>query len=249
MSETVSALSDLLNSGTVTAIQAADRAEKLGIHLPYGTIAAYWSGSHGRPSARTLKALAQVVPFAEERLQRAAWNTSEVLGPWVPPEESALLDKATRKALNALIKSVVAAKRSQNDMETAPQSYASGEAGQDQKTGGLVPREDEFGAPGGHPRFMRAMRETLSKLSPRSADEVGRMLAEIREDRERRIREHQDFIASLPDEDRRAYDEAKASLTESSCSLHDPQLADDLDAAAIAEGFDPEVDDRDNGTE
>lgn len=67
----MSALSDLLNSGAVSAIQAAERAETMGVHLPYGTIAAYWSGSHGRPSAKTLKALARVVPFTEEQLQRS----------------------------------------------------------------------------------------------------------------------------------------------------------------------------------
>lgn len=122
----------------MSAIQAAERAETMGVHLPYGTIAAYWSGSHGRPSAKTLKALARVVPFTEEQLQRAAWNTSEVLGPWVPPEESALLDKATRKALNALIKSVVAAKGEHRVVPTAQasESDASPETVEGQEVGG-----------------------------------------------------------------------------------------------------------------
>lgn len=46
VSETVSTLSDLLNSGTVTARQAADKAADMGLDLRYGTIAAYWSGGH-----------------------------------------------------------------------------------------------------------------------------------------------------------------------------------------------------------
>src|SRR5213078_1799829 len=105
-------LSELLNSKPITARQAADKAEDEGIPLPYGTIAAYWAGGHGRPTAATLKKLAAVVPFTEKELQQAAWNDSSTLGPWIPPQESILLDRRVRKALDNLIKVVVAAKGS-----------------------------------------------------------------------------------------------------------------------------------------
>ena len=129
----MSALSDLLNSKPVTAKQAAAKADEIGLHLPYGTIAAYWSGSHGRPSAATLKALAQVVPLTEKQLQQAAWNETAPLGPWVPPEESIHLDRDTRKALDNLIKSVVKARGVRHDMEVAPESDAQTQGRQAQK--------------------------------------------------------------------------------------------------------------------
>lgn len=116
--ETVSALSELLNSKPVTARQAAEKAEEMGIDLPYGTIAAYWtSGYIGRPTAKTLNKLAAVVPFTEKQLQEAAWNASSTLGPWVPPEESVLLDRRVRKALDNLIKAVVIAKGSSDAVD------------------------------------------------------------------------------------------------------------------------------------
>ena len=108
VSETVSALSELLNSGTVTARQAAERASKEGIHLPYGTIAAYWSGGHGRPSVATLAKLAKVVPFSEKQLQEAAWNTTAPLGLYRPPAESALLNDRQRRAVDEIIRVIVA---------------------------------------------------------------------------------------------------------------------------------------------
>ena len=49
VSETVSALSDLLNSQPITARQAADKAVADGVDLPYGTIAGYWAGSTDGP--------------------------------------------------------------------------------------------------------------------------------------------------------------------------------------------------------
>ncbi|UYL87795.1 immunity repressor [Gordonia phage OneDirection] len=133
---TVSALSDLLNSGTVSARQAAEKATEKGIKLPYGTIAAYWSGRHGRPSATTLKRLAQVVPFTEKQLQEAAWNTTAPLGPYSPPEESALLDHRQRLAVDELIRSIVATRGEHHDVTTEPTTTGrQGEANPRQKNG------------------------------------------------------------------------------------------------------------------
>lgn len=128
----MSSLSELLNSKPVSARQAADKAKELGVDLSYGTIAAYWAGGHGRPTAATLKKLAAVVDFTEKQLQEAAWNESAPLGPWVPPEESLLLDRRVRKALDNLIKAVVAAKGASNAYSSSDQTE-SGASGQEKQ--------------------------------------------------------------------------------------------------------------------
>ncbi|ORI13475.1 hypothetical protein BJI47_22795 [Rhodococcus sp. 1168] len=108
MSETVSKLSDLLNSQPVTARQAAEIADKRGVPLPYGTIAAYWSGRHGRPSAQTLERLAEVLTIPIEQLQKAAWNKTAPVETWNPPAEVRLLNERQRRALDELIRSFAA---------------------------------------------------------------------------------------------------------------------------------------------
>lgn len=106
----MSNLSDLLNGQPVSARQAAAEAERRGIKLPYGTIAAYWSGKHGRPSAGTLEKLAAVLPLSLGQLQRAAWDAETNLGEYRPPREADLLNSRQRRALDELIRSIVAAK-------------------------------------------------------------------------------------------------------------------------------------------
>jgi transcriptional regulator with XRE-family HTH domain len=105
--ETVSALSDLLATQPMSARQAAARAEELGIPLRYGTIAGYWAGRHGRPSARTLKMLSDVVGISEGELQQAAWDRRAPLGPYVPTSESVHLNDRQRQALDELIRAMV----------------------------------------------------------------------------------------------------------------------------------------------
>lgn len=124
----MSALSELLNSQPISARRAADIAEDQNIHLPYGTIAAYWSGKHGRPSAATLTRLSLVLNMPLKDLQQAAWNASAPLGMWQPPEEAALLDQRQRDVLDELIKSIVATRGATNGMEDATQSDAPSEA-------------------------------------------------------------------------------------------------------------------------
>lgn len=106
----MSALSELLNSQPVSARQAADRAVELGIRLPYGTIAAYWSGGHGKPSAATLDKLAQVLPTVTiTQLREAAWNAvAAELGDYHPPSDARFLDRRQRQAVDELIRSIVA---------------------------------------------------------------------------------------------------------------------------------------------
>lgn len=120
-SETVSALSDLLNSQPMTARQAAEKAAAEGIDLRYGTLAGYWAGNHGRPTRRTLAKLAQVVPqLSETQLQEAAWGKPAPLGPYQPPEESVHLTEPQRRALDGLIKSIVDAQGATHAHSPAP---------------------------------------------------------------------------------------------------------------------------------
>lgn len=140
VSETVSTLSDLLNSGPVSARQAADLADSKDIDLRYGTLAGYWAGTHGRPTARSLAKLAQVVPFTEKQLQEAAWGQSAPHGPYVPPQEAVLLDDRQRRAVDELIRSIVAAKGSRHGVEATTQQDASGEADPDENRDAGGPR-------------------------------------------------------------------------------------------------------------
>lgn len=112
----MSALSDLLNGQPVTARQAADLAVDKGIDLPYGTLSGYWAGKHGRPTAASLKKLAQVVPsLTLKQLQEAAWDTSAPLGPYEPPEVAMHLDRWQRRALDELIRSIVTTREAGRD--------------------------------------------------------------------------------------------------------------------------------------
>lgn len=107
-SETVSALSELLNSQPITARQAADIAEEKGVDLRYGTLAGYWAGRHGKPSPDTLEKLAKVLPSVSlERLQEVAWKSRAPLGRYTPPKEAVHLNERQRRAVDAIILSMI----------------------------------------------------------------------------------------------------------------------------------------------
>ena len=112
---TVSELSELLNSQPISARQAADIAQERGIRLPYGTIAGYWSGKHGRPSRQTLERIAAVVPIPLGQLQQAAWYATAPLGRYTPPPEADLLGERQRRALDELIKAMAEGIRATGD--------------------------------------------------------------------------------------------------------------------------------------
>lgn len=118
----MSKLSDLLNSQPVTARQAAEIADQRGVSLPYGTIAAYWSGRHGRPSARTLERLAEVLTIPLTQLQMAAWSRTAPAEDWTPPPEVRLLNDRQRRALDELIRSFAATQEENNEDTSTPGS-------------------------------------------------------------------------------------------------------------------------------
>lgn len=109
-SVTVTELSDLLKRSGITARQAAEKATELGVDLPYGTIAAYWTGRHPRhPSEKTLEGLAEVTPVSLRRLRRAVGAAEGEATPWSPPAEANRLTIRQREALEQLIKAIVLA--------------------------------------------------------------------------------------------------------------------------------------------
>lgn len=103
----VTALSDLLNASGLTARQAAERASDEGIDLRYGTIAAYWAGTHGRPTEKTLQALSEVTGIPVKKLRFAARVRIGEAQPWSPPPEADRLTQRQRRAVDELIKSMV----------------------------------------------------------------------------------------------------------------------------------------------
>ncbi|WML63614.1 hypothetical protein [Rhodococcus sp. AH-ZY2] len=117
----MSKLSDLLNSQPVSARQAADIAKERGIALPYGTLAGYWAGTHGRPTARSLERLAEVLTIPLAQLQMAAWDTTAPLGRYTPPPEANLLGERQRRALDELIKAMAEGARHGTSTEEVPE--------------------------------------------------------------------------------------------------------------------------------
>jgi transcriptional regulator with XRE-family HTH domain len=104
----VTQLSDLLNGTGVSARQAAEKARELGVHLPYGTAAGYWSGRHPvNPSEETLEGLAAVTNVSLRRLRRAAGFAAGETEPYRPPAEANRLTQRQRAALDDLIKAIV----------------------------------------------------------------------------------------------------------------------------------------------
>lgn len=105
---TVTELSALLNRSPLSARQASERATELGVHLPYGTAASYWAGSHpANPQDRTLQAIAEVTGIPVTRLRAAIKVGVGELGAWTPPAEANRLNNRQRAAINELIRSIV----------------------------------------------------------------------------------------------------------------------------------------------
>lgn len=170
----MSKLSDLLNSQPVSARQAADIAKERGIPLPYGTLAGYWAGTHGRPTARSLERLAEVLTIPLAQLQMAAWDTTAPLGRYTPPPEADLLGERQRRALDELIKSMAEGARHGTGTEEVPEPRS--QAGGPEHSGSTG---GDRGRPGA-PIATRSARTKakIKKRKPRDltpADQVSRL--------------------------------------------------------------------------
>lgn len=108
----MSALSDLLLAhlprGTTRrqvalAIDADPRHD-----VKLSTVYPYFNGKHGQPELKTLRALADHLPGVTYSQLLAAAGLPASSGPYVAPEESDLLTPRQRRAIDELIRAMVA---------------------------------------------------------------------------------------------------------------------------------------------
>ena len=105
------ALSDRLwelkkEAGSIDAIEK--RAKAAGYPIDRATIDKYLRGKGAkRPPESSLRALAAGFKTTVQELRRYARMPEGEREPWVPPEESARLDRDQRSALDLLIKAIV----------------------------------------------------------------------------------------------------------------------------------------------
>ncbi len=86
-----------------------ERAGRAGFTINRATVAKYTKGQGAkRPPEATLQALAAGLGLDVRELRHLVDAPRGELGPWVPPAESARLDRDQRDALTTLIKAIVA---------------------------------------------------------------------------------------------------------------------------------------------
>ncbi|ETD31505.1 hypothetical protein [Williamsia sp. D3] len=133
----MSALSDLLNRrrGDRSVREIGRAATNYGVGE--STVIPYFSGKHGtRPPEKVLAALAAVLDIRIEELREAAGKPVGEREPYRPPEEANLLDQRQRRAVDELIRSIVASRGATDaeDLQTpAPAPRTPGEANEDQE--------------------------------------------------------------------------------------------------------------------
>lgn len=104
-------LSELLAEANVQAWSSreiARRAEKNGHKLSYASASVYLGGRHGVPTEAVLAAFSDVLNIQIDKLREAAGVPAGADTPWTPPTEANRLDIRQRRALEELIRSMVA---------------------------------------------------------------------------------------------------------------------------------------------
>ena len=107
----MTALSELLqasNSGGLSARTIARNARELGFSLNHDTAARYLRGNHGKPDESTLQALSKVLKVPMTKLRAAAALPTEVTEPYQPPAESSRLSRRQRRAVDEVIRAMLA---------------------------------------------------------------------------------------------------------------------------------------------
>lgn len=143
----MSKFSDRLNRarGEESIRSVAARAAKLG-HVGESTIYPYFRDGHGQPSMGVVVGLALALKIPSQELRVLADIPAEGQ-PWMPPVEARYLDDRQRRAVDELIRSIVAtrgaehADQSQSPTGTPAQPDASSETGENQEAYDF----DEFG--------------------------------------------------------------------------------------------------------
>lgn len=107
----MTALSELLqasNSAGLSARTIARNARELGFSLNHDTAARYLRGNHGKPDEATLQALSKVLKVPMTKLRAAAALPTEVTEPYQPPAESSRLSRRQRRAVDEVIRAMLA---------------------------------------------------------------------------------------------------------------------------------------------
>ena len=107
----MTALSELLqasNSSGMSARTIARNARELGFSLNHDTAARYLRGNHGKPDESTLMALSKVLKVSMTKLRTAAALPNEVTEPYRPPAESSRLSRRQRRAVDEVIRAMLA---------------------------------------------------------------------------------------------------------------------------------------------
>jgi transcriptional regulator with XRE-family HTH domain len=108
----MSELSELLksaNSAYLSARAIASAAQQFGFSLNHDTAARYLRGDHGRPKEATLRALSSVLDIPLAKLRSAAALPTEVTEPYRPPVEASQLNRRQRRAVDEIIRAMLAA--------------------------------------------------------------------------------------------------------------------------------------------
>lgn len=106
----VSELSDFLKDakGERSIDEIAAEAERRGYKLGRSTVAKYLGGGHARRVSESMaQAIAAGFRVDVRRVRELAGRQPGELGPWTPTDEAASLTKDQRKALDALILTIV----------------------------------------------------------------------------------------------------------------------------------------------
>lgn len=123
----MTALSDLLADANVqgwSTREIARRAQKNGHKLSQPSASVYMGGRHGVPTEPVLAAFSDVLNIPIDKLRAAAGVPTGAGEPWAPPAEANRLDRRQRRALEELIRSMVASETSGEDQDDDQQDPA-----------------------------------------------------------------------------------------------------------------------------
>lgn len=143
----MTALSELLaaaNTQAWSTREIARRAEKNGHMLAQPTVSKYIGGRHGRPTEAVLAAFSDVLKIPIDELREAAGVPAGAESPWTPPSEANRLDLRQRRALEELIRSMVASEITAEDRTDDEQDPAGVE--RDAQPDGVTPRTGQAAA-------------------------------------------------------------------------------------------------------
>lgn len=149
-------LNDAKGDDSIDAI--AERAAKVGHDIDRTTIARYVRGGRAKnPPEPVLQALAAGLGLDVRELRRLAELPHGELGPWIPPQESARLSKAQRRAFDTLIRAIATDRQEQDHERPAPITRAGESPAPD-----IDPNTLGLAARGGIPEGVR-IREQLDR--------------------------------------------------------------------------------------